>query len=140
MAMRFYRENAAGRHIVQSRNAQFIDIFSDTVLQKVYEKLEFLEHRSVPTCMVFRCLPDKIDLIVMQRKPESSIDLSTAESIHQVLMSDLNSITFYTSSRAYVSEREMEIHQLLEQGCLLSSSDFWVQLNAIVEINRTDHN
>ena len=123
-----------------ARANELVDIFSDTVLQKVYEKIEFLEHRSIPTCMVFRCWTDQIELIVLQKKPETAVDLSTPESIHHALISQLDSLTFYTSSRRYSKAREQEIHQLLEQGCLLSTRDFWQQLNALTLDKRTQHN
>jgi hypothetical protein len=110
------------------RASELVEVFSDTVLQKVYEKLEYLEHRSAQTCMVFRCMGDSTELIVLQRKPDTSVDLSTPDSIHDALVKQLDSITFYTSSRKNTKERELEIHQLIEQGCVLSSGEFWQQL------------
>jgi 5'-3' exonuclease len=110
------------------RASELVEVFSDTVLQKVYEKLEYLEHRSAQTCMAFRCMRDSTELIVLQRKPDTSVDLSTPDSIHDALVKQLDSITFYTSSRKNTKERELEIHQLIEQGCVLSSGEFWQQL------------
>ena len=37
-----------------------VGVFSDSVLQKVYEKIRFIEHRSNSSCMVFHLLEDKI--------------------------------------------------------------------------------
>ena len=37
---------------------ELVELFSDTVLQKVYEKIEFLEFRSVDSCLVFHCLSE----------------------------------------------------------------------------------
>jgi hypothetical protein len=128
------RINPVGRRIKtlphrdRSSASELVEVFSDTVLQKVYEKLEYLEHRSAQTCMVFRCMSDSTELIVLQRKPDTSVDLSNPDSIHDALVKQLDSITFYTSSRKNTKERELEIHQLIEQGCVLSSGEFWQQL------------
>jgi len=56
---------------------QLVEIFSDSVLQKVYEKMSFIEFRSVDSCMVFNCLPDKMELISIHKKSNSTVDLST---------------------------------------------------------------
>lgn len=57
---------------------ELVGLFSDTVLQKVYEKIRFLEFRSADSCLVFHCLSDRMLLIAIQgTKPE--VDLSTPE-------------------------------------------------------------
>ncbi len=42
-----------------------IGIFSDTVLQKVYERIRFLEFRSTEKCFVFRLGAEQIELIAL---------------------------------------------------------------------------
>ena len=59
-----------------------VRLFSDTVLQKVYEKVKFIEHRSPNACMVFQLGEDKMDLISIASS-EKETDLSTPESIHE---------------------------------------------------------
>ena len=63
---------------------QLVELFSDTVLQRVYERILFLEFRSTDTCIVFYAGKEKIALITIQSK-SNDIDLSTPESIHQAL-------------------------------------------------------
>ena len=60
---------------------ELVALFSDTVLQKVYEKIRFLEFRSVDSCLVFHCLSDRMLLIAIQRT-QPDLDLSTPENIH----------------------------------------------------------
>ena len=48
--------------------AKLVELFSDSVLQTVYEKIEFLEHRSADSCFVFHCLPDKLELTAIRKK------------------------------------------------------------------------
>jgi hypothetical protein len=108
---------------------QLVELFSDTVLQKVYEKLEYLEFRSLDTCMVFHLVEDKIELISIHRMPESNVDLSTVESIHEALKKNADQLSFFKTEKPYSKNREAEIHEMIEQGCLLSSSQFWTALS-----------
>lgn len=111
---------------------QLVEIFSDSVLQKVYEKISFVEFRSVDTCMVFNCLPDKMELITIQKKANSAVDLSTPESIHAALTKSPSDLEFFKTEKKYSDVRENEIHQLMEQGCFNSSKEFWDTLLLVI--------
>lgn len=112
---------------------QLVEIFSDTVLQKVYEKITYLEFRSPGTCMVFFCTPENLKLISIQRKEGAELDLSSPESIHEALRTKIKELDFFRSEKPYSKDRESEIHQMLEQGCFISSSEFWNILNEVLK-------
>jgi hypothetical protein len=114
---------------------ELVELFSDQVLQIVYEKVRFLENRTVDSCFVFHCLPDRLDLIAIQQKPGSTVDvdLSTPESIHRMLTRHADALAFFRHSKPYSGDREAEIHQLIEQGCVQSSADFWDALELSVQ-------
>jgi hypothetical protein len=70
----------------------------------------------------------------MQRKsPNSPVDFSTPESIHEALVKFPNEITFMHSEKKYNDVREKEIHQMLEQGCLNSTASFWNSIEEVVK-------
>jgi hypothetical protein len=110
---------------------QLVELFSDTVLQRVYERIQFLEFRSADTCIIFYVGKEKIALITIQSK-SSEVDLSTPESIHHALTKQIENLQFFRSEREYKKERETEVHQLVEQGCLVSSEEFWNALNTSI--------
>lgn len=110
---------------------QLVGLFSDMVLQRVYEKLTFLEFRSTESCMLFRVLEDHIELISITPKSGSMVDLSTIESIHTALKEESDQLNYFTSSKTFTSTREEEIHLLVQQGCEVSSKEFW---DAIVQV------
>ena len=112
--------------------AKLVGLFSDTVLQKVYEKIKFIEHRSPSSCMVFQLNKSDIDLISLNRKAET-IDLSTAESIHDALVNHPSELIIFQSKKTYSKVREEEIHEMLEQGCVNSSEGFWVMLRGVLD-------
>ena len=110
---------------------EMIELFSDNVLQIVYEKVKFLEHRTNDSCFVFNCGAEKLELIAIQKKdPTDLVDLSTPEGIHDALTKNANLLSFFTNEKPYSQVRETEIHQMLEQGCVNSTEEFW---NALVQ-------
>lgn len=113
-----------------SKATQLVELFSDTIFQKVYEKIQFIEFRSAESCIVFNCLPDSIELISINRKSDQ-IDLSTPDSIHEALTKNSSEINYFKSSKKYNTLRELEIHQMIENGCFNSSEDFWNSLTQL---------
>lgn len=114
---------------------QVVEIFSDTVLQKVYEKIKFVEFRSEGSCIMFNCQIDKTELISIQAKSGISVNLSTPELIHSELTNNLSNLQFHRSEKPHSLSRETEIHNLIEQGCVISSQDFWNFLLNIIGVN-----
>jgi hypothetical protein len=110
---------------------QLVELFSDNVLQIVYEKMKFIEHRSPKSCMVFQFKEDEIELISLNVKNGMS-DLSTPESIHDALVNRPNEIALFKTTKKYNKKREIEIHEILTQGCVNSSEEFWVSLNKLI--------
>lgn len=110
---------------------ELVELFSDTVLQKVYENLRFIEHRTARSCMVFNLKPDRIELISINATTDT-VNLSTPNSIHDALSNSAKQLTVFKTEKAYSKVREDEIHELLEQGCVNSSEAFWYQLEKIL--------
>lgn len=110
-----------------------VELFSDNVLQTVYEKVRFLEFRSPDLCLVFHCKPDNMELISISRVPGTACDLSTPESIHEALVYHAYGLTWFRTSKPYNETRELEIHRLLEQGSVLSTPEFWEALEKGLE-------
>lgn len=113
------------------RANHLVEIFSDIVLQKVYERIKYIENRSANSCLVFELNKDQIELISINSK-SNDVDLSTPDSIHQALVSFPDKLTFFKTSKAYSKKREMEIHDMLIQGCVNSSESFWDALNKAI--------
>lgn len=118
---------------------QLVALFSDQVLQTIYERIAFVEHRSKKTCLVFACQSDRLLLIGLQHNhPE--LDFSTLEGIHFGLTNHLAEIKWFKKSKGYDSDREMEIHQMLENGCVPSSGEFWESIQPLVSSEKNSSN
>lgn len=110
-----------------------IELFSDTVLQKVYENIKFIEHRSKNSCMVFHLKEKEIELISINGKPGSTVDLSTPESIHDALVNNSGELNIFQTKKNYSKEREVEIHEMIASGCVNSSEAFWILLQKVIK-------
>jgi hypothetical protein len=109
-----------------------VELFSDSILQKVYEKVNVLEFRTVDSAVLFRFDEHTVRLISIQRKPETVADLSTPEGIHEALVYRLAELEFFRSEKKYTIDRESEVHKLIEQGCLLSDTTLWESLDKLI--------
>ena len=111
---------------------ELVGLFSDQVLQRVYEKITYLEKRTKDACFLFKFGDEVLDLLIIQTQ-NSEIDLSQIESIHSNLKSRFNQLEFYKSSKKHTNTREYEIHLTFEQGAELSSKEFWDLIQQIVQ-------
>lgn len=113
---------------------ELVELFSDTVLQKVYEKIFYLEKRSEESCMVFYVGEKDMQLIVLSRKSESTIDLTTPELIHDALTNKLSELEVFSSKKPLNKTHELEVHDLVSSGCVLSDKSFWMSLKTAFNV------
>lgn len=112
-----------------SKAAELVAVFSDTVFQKVMEKIKVLELRQDKSLMVFHCGKENIELIGINALPEAKeLNLSTTESIHSALTQSAKSLQFFKQNKVYQKERELEVFEMIEKGCVPSHIDFWNNL------------
>ncbi len=111
---------------------ELVGLFSDAVLQRVYENIKYLEFRSPDSCMMFHLGKEIIHLISIQAKVNTALDLSTPEGIHDALTRYTDSLSFFKTSKTYNAAREEEIHRFLEQGCIPSTQNFWDAMQSAV--------
>ncbi len=116
----------------KAKAVKFVELFSDTVLQKVYEKIQFLEFRAEDSCMVFKFNKENIELISISRKEGSNVSLETPESIHEALKNSPEQLTIFKTQTNYSKEREMEVHDMIQQGCVHSDQTFWDSLEKVL--------
>ena len=115
--------------------SDLVGLFSDQVLQRVYENISYLEHRSKDSCLVFKLGKDTIEMIGLQKKDIDTcvVTFETPESIHEALTVHPKQVGFFKHTKAYTKQREEEIHQMIEQGCVKSSEEFWKLLLEVVD-------
>ena len=111
---------------------ELITVFSDLVYDKVLKKIKFLEYRDAKTLNIFNFLENKISLIGIRVKDQSSLNLTSDDIFSQWTESNLSSINLIKSEKNYTKERELEIFELLQTGCLITDDKLYNLLMEMV--------
>ena len=100
-----------------------LDVFSDIVFEKILEKVEYLEHKRSKDFRIYKFLDDKIQMVGMYIKGETTLDLTQNESpekMMQALHASGADVQFISGEKKFKKTKEMEIFQILEEGALIS--------------------
>ena len=91
-----------------------VEKFSDVVLQKVLERIEFVELRTSKDWKVFKCGKEKIQLVGISTAEDSTLDFTQIKMLNELADSDSE---VYTAEKEYAEEREIEVFNMLNNGC-----------------------
>lgn len=108
-----------------------VELFSDTVLLKVYEKVEYMEFRSKQLFSVYRIHSDKIEAIHVKSE-DHTVSLETDDEISLAINSNPSKISIYRAEKKVNPFKEDEVHRLVEQGCSKSTDNVWSQFSMFI--------
>jgi hypothetical protein len=111
---------------------ELIDVFSDVVYDKVLGKISFLEYRDSKTLNIFHFAENKVELVGLRVKETSSLDLTSPEVMNQWNEFNNASVNVVRTQRDYVKEKQVEIFELLQTGCMITDDRLFKILNSIV--------
>ncbi len=109
-----------------------VELFSDTVLLKVYEKVECMEFRSKQLFSVYRIYSDKIEAIHVKSE-DAAVSLEKDEEISLAINSNSSKLSIYRAEKKVNPFKEDEVHRLVEQGCIKSTVGVWEQFNLLTK-------
>jgi hypothetical protein len=115
---------------------ELIALFSDIVLEKVFSKIDCLQHRTKDTIRVFYCQEDKITMTGLQISDPSK-DLTNPEDLNILAnpASLTGSVKVFQVEKAYVEERADEVFSMLyKDGCQPASKSMF---DALVTMYKT---
>lgn len=118
---------------------KLIDLFSDIVLEKVFSKIECLQHRTKDTVRVFYCQDDKITMTGLQIADPTK-DLTNPK--HLAILADpsaLNgSVKVFQMDKKYITERPDEVFSMMyKDGCQPASKSMFDALVKMYESSLT---
>jgi hypothetical protein len=116
------------------RAEKLIDLFSDIVFEKVLKKVEYLEYKSRQDIKIFHCLPDKMKLLGILIDGETGLDFSQEMSPAQMsalLNNSAAQLKLYSAEKTYAKERETELFEMMESGCLISRGELFNTLEKL---------
>lgn len=109
-----------------------VELFSDTVLLKVYEKVECMEFRSKQLFSVYRIYSDKMEAIHVKSE-DHTVSLETDEEISVAINSNSSKLSIYRAEKKVNPFKEDEVHRLAEQGCVKSTNSVWEQFSKLIK-------
>jgi hypothetical protein len=110
-----------------------VELFSDTVLLKVYEKIEYLEFRSKQLFSVYRIHSKRIQAIHVKSEDHEVSSLSKDEAISVAINSNPSKLSIYRAEKKVNPFKEDEVHRLVEQGCVKSTKLVWEQFYRLIK-------
>lgn len=110
---------------------ELIAVFSDVVYDKVLGKINYLEYRDEKTLNIFYFGPEKIQLVGLRVKEHSPLNLTAPDVLDQWNAADHASVSIVRSEKAYEKEKQAEIFELLQTGCLITDGKLFNTLNSI---------
>lgn len=106
---------------------QTIVLFSDSVLESVFQKVKFVNFRNQKKWISISCKKDKMELLGIEAKSANTNLLYDESFIKDgVLLKE--KLNFISGKKNYQKSREYEIFEMTEQGEKLDKGEFFNQL------------
>ena len=108
-----------------------LDVYSDIVWNKTLSQIQYLEFIRPNDCKLFYCGEKELHLLGLAIEKEAGIDLSQGNlvtDLPELIAEYQGQIRLYGSKKTYQKEREQELYDLLESGCLISKEGHLYQL------------
>jgi len=108
-----------------------MNVFSDVVWDNVLSKTSYVEHFSETTANLFKCDEKEVHRIAI--KINWDINLLKQEGFEWLMQNPMdNSVDVFKGSKAYQSERNLEIFDLIEKGSSISKGEIFEYFNSLV--------
>ena len=113
---------------------ELIEVFSDVVYDNVLSKIKFLEYRDAKILNIFNCAEKQITLVGIRVKEQSALDLTAPDVFTQWNNSSTSAVNVIKTEKAYSKERETEVFELLQSGCLITDDKLYKLLSGMVKL------
>lgn len=100
-----------------------VETFSDMVLEKALMNIKYIEHRSTNELKLFYFQQDKVSLAAIVVDETLGINLTEPDSLQALTAklqgADQELVRAYTTDKPYYKQREVELYEMIEAGCLI---------------------
>ena len=104
-----------------------IAIYSDIVFDKTLSNLAYLEFKTPHDIKTFHCQVEKMIMFGIVVAPNSGVDFTqnlSAQGIMLAIKESGQNIQIYTAEKKYNENREKELFNMMESGCLISKDGY----------------
>lgn len=116
------------------KSNELIDLFSDLIFERTLKKVEHLEFKTPNDIKLFHCMEDKIVMIGLFIEGHSGIDFTQPTAPDKMLEQLRNSnaqLKLYQAEKQFSGQREMELFEMMENGCLISKGELFYTLEQL---------
>ena len=116
------------------KSNELIDLFSDLIFERTLKKVEHLEFKTPNDIKLFHCMEDKIVMIGLFIEGHSNIDFTKPSAPDTMLKQIRNSnaqLKLYQAEKQFSKQREMELFEMMENGCLISKGELFYTLEQL---------
>jgi hypothetical protein len=108
-----------------------LNVFSDVVWDDVLTKTNYVEHFSKTTVNLFKCDETEIHRIAI--KVTWDIDLLDQKGFEWLMQNPMdNSVEIFRGSKTYITERNLEIFDLIEKGSSISKGQIFEYFSQLI--------
>lgn len=111
---------------------ELINLFSDIVYEKVFQKIQYLDFRAINDFKVFQLGKDEITMIGVQLPTEITIDFNVSEEFNAFFQSIPNGCKIISTSKKYIENREDEIFEMMENGCCTIEKELFTSIKKLI--------
>lgn len=112
---------------------ELIDVFSDLVYEKVMSKINYLEYRDQKSMNIFHCMEDKIMLVGLRVKENSTFDLTAEDVFSQWNESTIKAVNVIKTEKKYTKDRGEEVFELLQNGCFITDDKLFKTISKLID-------
>jgi hypothetical protein len=110
------------------RVEKVIELFSDVVFESILRKINYLEYRDKNSLHVFQCLSEKLVVVSMESSESENIDFTDPVFIQRASINPPASLKVFTTDRIYKRDREAELFEMLQTGCVITNDKLFKTL------------
>ncbi len=99
-----------------------LDLFSDVVFESILAKIRFLEERTQNFVYSYQCLQDEIVLVGLKYEGDDEVDFTNPDMLSSYMLTPPEGLKIFTSSRKYAKNRNEDLFQMLEKGCIITDN------------------
>lgn len=111
---------------------EMVGLFSDVVFEKILRNVKFLEIYETKSVRSFKCGAEEIEMITMEVDNDTS-NFKDPTYISNAMTNPPDDLLIYKTEKPYNSNREEELFQMIENGCLLSQGKLHQTLEMAVD-------
>jgi hypothetical protein len=109
-----------------------INLFSDLVWEKVLSNTSYINHFDNQNLNLFRCDAENIQRILIKCEKKGFNFSNPKDYKWFIENSKDKSITYFKGQKTYFKERNIEIFEMVEKGCVISKGDLYEMIFKII--------